>query len=91
MTDIVERLRACANHELEFTPAEHLIDVPPRWCREAADEIEALRADLDKSANSHIQPSAPSVAMIEAYADELLVGHRAADYIPAAIKAREGK
>jgi hypothetical protein len=36
--------------QLEFTEAERQVELPRRWCIEAADEIKRLRADLDKSA-----------------------------------------
>jgi hypothetical protein len=41
-SDIVERLRLCETHVMWADHAE----IPKRWCKEAADEIERLRAAL---------------------------------------------
>jgi hypothetical protein len=60
--------------------------------RKAAGELEDMRATLDKGAKLALTAvhaeRAAILAMIEAFADEQLVGRRAADYIAAAIRAR---
>jgi hypothetical protein len=58
MADIVERLRACADDEIEHTKTERNVDVPQRWCREAAGEIERLREALRKTAGLAGNPDA---------------------------------
>jgi hypothetical protein len=45
MNDIVERLRLAEASAITIMPAVYR-QVPPGWCREAADEIERLRAAL---------------------------------------------
>ena len=88
--DIVARLRAA--------------DADPRnWRRmygEAADEIEALRADLDKSAKRALSAvhaeRAAIVELIESFArswdqDDVTSWHEAAKRIAVAIKARGNK
>ena len=47
MSDIVERLRLCETHVMWADHAE----IPKRWCKEAADEIERLRAALSAVVN----------------------------------------